>query len=330
MNQKKLIQIVIIAVIGVWVFCLSTIGSVTLGRRMLAQNTTAATAVPSAQTTAPTTTTEPTTTAPSTTRLPIGGNIVTSKATVDDPQWLKDEEESKKVSEVIAEVNKNNTTTSSSDKNKGDSLPEGKAEIAKAYVEAINKLKNTKKFSLYKDDKLDMSVDRITGGSLVQAFADSLISSNQKSPVTYNFTEGVDSATSLTPNEVIAPLDKAAQVETDAIASATAKKSSDGGYTLSIELVPETQTYTAAAKNHATMVEVVDITPLVPAGATVNSLEMSYVGTTIDATIDKEGRISSMRHRLCVEKCSANATYAFINVEMEVHGEFISNYTFSY
>lgn len=321
MNQKKIIQIAIITVIGVWVFCLSTIASVTLGRKMLADNTTAPVI-----TTAPTVaTTEPSTTAPSTTRLPIGGNIVTSQAVVDDPDWLVEEEESKKVSEIIDEVNKNNTTTKAN-----SNVPSGKSKIIKAYIDGVNELKNSTDFSLYKDDKLNVTIDKMPAEDIAKSMADNLLAQNQKEPITYNFVGGVDSATGKSPNEAIAPLGVSAAVEESAVSDAKATSTSDGGYKVTLYLIPETQTYTAPAKNHATMVEVVDVAPLIPDGLQINTLDMSYTDTKIEATFDKDGQITSMVHYLKVEKAVANVTFLMFNVEVQLHGEFTSNYTFSY
>lgn len=325
MEQKKLIQIAVISLIGIWTLCLSTVASVTVGRRMLEQATT---------TTMPTTTqyvettTQATTEAPSTTRLPIGGNIVTSEAVVDDPEWLVEEEESKKVSAVIEEVNKNNTTTKKTEQD--SKVPKGKSEIISTYVDAVNKLKNTSDFSLYKDDKLNVSIDKITGGEIVQGFADTLIAENQKVPITYNFVGGTDAATGLTPNQAIAPLNVSASVDESAVTSATAKATNDGGFTISLELTSEDQTMTSPALNHATMLEVVDVGPLIPSGATVNYFNMTYANTKIDAVFDKDGKIASMRHYLNVTKAEGSARYGIIPIELALHGEFTSDYTFSY
>ncbi len=327
MEQKKLIQIAVISLIGIWTLCLSTVASVTVGRKMLEQHTT--TTLPITQyieTTTQITTTE----APSTTRLPVGGNIVTSEAVVDDPEWLVEEEESKKVSAVIEEVNKNNTTTKQSEAD--SKVPKGKSEIIRTYVDAVNKLKNSSDFSLYKDDKLDVSIDKITGGDLVQGFANNLIAQNQKVPITYNFVGGTDAATGLTPNQAIAPLNVSASVDESAVTSATAKAANDGGFTISLTLTSEDQTMTSPALNHATMVEVVDVAPLIPAGATVNYFNMTYTNTKIDAVFDKEGRIVSMKHYLNVDKAEGTARFNLLpgTIELALHGEFTSNYTFSY
>ena len=324
MNQKKLIQIIIITVLGVWVFCLSTIASVTIGRKMIAAETTAApTAPPTVATTA-----EPTTEAPSTTRLPIGGNIVTSKVEVDDPEWLVEQKESEKVEAIISEVNKNNTTEKTTKKK--SNVPQSKTDIIKTYVDAINNLKGMSDFSLYKDDKLNVTVDNLPNIPGAKSLADGLVNSNQKDPITYNFAGGTDAATGLTPNAVIAPLNVSAAVEESAVSSATAEAVDGGGYKITLLLIPETQTYTTPAKNHATMLEVVNVAPLIPDGITVNSLDMSYTDSKIEAVFDKDGKIISMVHFMKVEKAKVDLTAVAIPVNVEIHGDFTSNYTFSY
>lgn len=324
MNQKKIIQLAVIAVVGVWVFCMSTFLSVSVGRKMLASQTTApvVTAPTEASTTAPTTTE-----APSTTRLPVGGNIVMADVSVEDPQWYVEEQESIKVSQVIDEVNRTNTTEKTT-KPKSN-VPSGKTEIIRTYVDGVNKLKASTDFSLYKDDKLNLVIDKMPAEGIAKSMAETLMQQAQKKPITYNFTGGTDAGTGLTPNQAIAPLNVAATVEESAISSAVASATQDGGYKITLVMNPELQTYTTPAKNHSTMVEVVDIAPYIPKGLTVKTLDMSYTDTKIEAIFDKDGRITSMVHFLKVEKAVANVNF-LIDVEVIVHGDFTSNYTFSY
>ncbi|MBQ3136874.1 MAG: hypothetical protein IJB74_05250 [Clostridia bacterium] len=324
MNQKKIIQIAVITVVGVWIFCLSTVLSVSMGRRMLAAQTTApAVTVPTVPSTTAPTTTEP----PSTTRLPVGGNIVMADVSVEDPDWYVEEQESIKVSQVIEAVNKTNTTEKTT-KPKSN-VPNGKKEIIKTYVDGVNKLKASTDFSLYKDDKLNLTIDKMPAESIAKSMAESLMQQVQKKPITYNFVGGVDSGTGKNPNEAIAPLGVSAAVEESAVTSAVAAATEDGGYKITLLMIPELQTYTTPAKNHSTMVEVVDITPYIPKGLTVKTLDMSYTGTKIEATFDKDGKITSMVHYLKVEKAEATVNF-IIDVEVIVHGDFVSNYTFSY
>ena len=324
MNQKKIIQLAVIAVVGVWVFCMSTFLSVSVGRKMLASQTTApvVTAPTEASTTAPTTTE-----APSTTRLPVGGNIVMADVSVEDPQWYVEEQESIKVSQVIDEVNRTNTTEKTT-KPKSN-VPSGKTEIIRTYVDGVNKLKASTDFSLYKDDKLNLVIDKMPAEGIAKSMAETLMQQAQKKPITYNFTGGTDVGTGLTPNQAIAPLNVAATVEESAISSAVASATQDGGYKITLVMNPELQTYITPAKNHSTMVEVVDIAPYIPKGLTVKTLDMSYTDTKIEAIFDKDGRITSMVHFLKVEKAVANVNF-LIDVEVIVHGDFTSNYTFSY
>lgn len=324
MNQKKIIQLAVIAVVGVWVFCMSTFLSVSVGRKMLASQTTApAVTAP----TVPSTTAPATTEAPSTTRLPVGGNIVMADVSVEDPQWYVEEQESIKVSQVIDEVNRTNTTEKTT-KPKSN-VPSGKTEIIRTYVDGVNKLKASTDFSLYKDDKLNLVIDKMPAEGIAKSMAETLMQQAQKKPITYNFTGGTDAGTGLTPNQAIAPLNVAATVEESAISSAVASATQDGGYKITLVMNPELQTYTTPAKNHSTMVEVVDIAPYIPKGLTVKTLDMSYTDTKIEAIFDKDGRITSMVHFLKVEKAVANVNF-LIDVEVIVHGDFTSNYTFSY
>ncbi len=223
---------------------------------------------------------------------------------------------------------KNNTTKKNSKTDSG--IPSGKADIIKAYVNGVNKLKSSTDFSLYKDDKLNISVDNLPNIPGAKTIADNLINQNQKKPITYNFVGGIDSESGKTPNQAIAPLNVSAAVENDAVSSAVAAATGDGGYKITLLMIPELQTYTAPAKNHATMVEVVDVAPLIPDGIKINTLDMSYTDTKIEATFDKNGNITSMVHYLKVEKAEVDLTAFSFNVNILIHGDFVSNYTFSY
>ena len=216
MNQKKLIQIAIIIVIGVWIGCASFMITSKLAEKNGTQNSTDALSVATtsaqasssdlvASTIEPTTkeatkpTTVPTTipaaTVPSS-KLNIGGNnVVTTAGQVEAPAWQQSQ---------IAEQSKQQAQ--SSFQAVKDSIPQTPEEIIDAYIKGVNNLKKANNFSMHKDDKLNISVDKITGGTMVKTFADQIIANNQKQPVDYTFQNGIDAATGKTPMEVIAPL----------------------------------------------------------------------------------------------------------------------------
>ena len=338
MNQKQLIQFAVIIVAGVWIACGSFFVSTKIAESK-APDTTVPVATTAQQTTAPTlpagetlaattigstasieATTKPTTTAPSTT-LNIGGNnIVTTAPQADAPDWQLSQ---------LAEQSKQDAQ--SSFQAVKDSIPKTKKEIISTYIKAVNDLKKTEGFTMHKDDKLNLTIDEITGGTLVQTFADQLMANNQKKPITYKFENGIDSATNKTPVEVIAPLGKeAALTEKGILDARSAVTDSEGGYAIKISLIDEHQIYPNDASVHSKTVEVVDVDSLMISGMEITSLDILYSGATIEAKFDKDGRITSMTHRLPVSKAEGSGKYGIINAKMAMHGEFTSVYTFTY
>lgn len=328
MDQKKILQMALVAILAVWLSCFSTVATVTMIRN--SRETTAPLAEPStSHTTEPTTTT--TTTAPvsTTEKLIVGGNIVVTTVQVDDPEWLVQQQASIYASQLAEQIS-NSLTTTAPTTSDNSNVPQGKSEIIKAYVNGVNTLKKTGNFTMNKNDTLNMTFDSITGGSIVQSFADSILEQNKKVPITYSFVNGVDSATGETPLSAIAPLNQNVAVDEAAVLTATSAPTSSGGYSIELLIQDEIQTKDTAAPNLSTLVEVIDVSPLIPPGASLNELLINYTGTKISAIFDKNGNITSITHYLCVDKATANGGYGFINVSMEMHGDFTSKYTFTY
>lgn len=328
MNQKRLIEISLFAIIVVWLSCFSCVICVSMIRNNRAAQT------PEQTTTAPSTTvqttTAPTTTLPTTEKLIVGGNVVATTVVVDDPEWLKEQEASIQASKLADEISNSLTTTAPTTAKNSYPVPKTKDEIIDAYINGVNKVKDTENFTLYKDDTLNLVFDELPGGSIIQGFADSLVADNQKAPITYNFVGGTDSATGKTPLSAIAPLDSYASVNHGAVKTATATPNTDGGYTVKLVLQDEEQTHISAAPNNATTVEVIDVSPLLPAGATLSNLSINYKATTITATFNNKGRLVYMEHYLCVDRAEGTGGYGPIAATMKMHGDFTSKYTFTY
>ena len=211
-------------------------------------------------------------------------------------------------------------------------VPQDKGAIINAYVNGVNTLKNTQNFSMNQNDTLNVTITDVemTGGSAlksaVMAFANNLIAPPE--PESYTFTGGVDAATGKTPNEVIAPLNTAAQVDINAVTQATASPTADGGYTVMLTIQPETQTLYSPAPNLSTMVEVIDMTSRLPANATLSEMNINYEPTTITATFDSQNRIVAMEHKLVSQ--GGGTGKMIVEVTMQMEGNYTSNYTFTY
>lgn len=335
MEQKKFFQISSILVAAVWIFCISFIVSTKIADKKSNETTSgiastlAPATLPSSEnftTTSPSTTapsaSQPSTTAPGGT-IPMGGNNVSTTVTVDDPQWLIDQQSSIEASKKQEEKEKDLIK-----------LPEGNKAIAQAYIKGLNELKKEKNVTVSKKPTLDIVVDKMTGGSMVENIATSIVDANKPVEATYTFVNGVDSATGQTPVSAIAPLGKYAELDHSAIKKASAERTVGGGYKLTIYLVDETQTHTSPAPNHDTTMEVIDIGALLPEGATINDLSIVYSGSRIEATFNKDGKITSVYHVLPVTQAigsgSMKVLLSNITVSMELHGQYTCQYNVSY
>ena len=323
MTQKKFIQLAGIVVSSVWVFCITFAIAYTVRSRSdehiaVQGNEQISTGVVITTTKAPTTkpTTETTQNifGPSPT-LPTASEITLPTATPILP----------------SESSAAKTTTETTEK-EDSSVPKKTNDIINTYINGVNALKNTQDFSMKKVDTLNVNITdvQITGGSAlkntVMEFANNLIAPPE--PESYTFVGGTDSATGATPNSTIAPLNVAAQCNPDAVTNATATPSSDGGYTVTLTLKPETQTMYSPAPNLSTMVEVIDVSSLLPSGATMSELNIDYAPSTIKAVFDSQGRIMSMEHKLTSK--GGGTGKMIVSVQMTMEGTYTSNYTINY
>lgn len=332
MNYKKLTQIAIITVAAVWIFSISLIVGITQIRKQEATTTaleplTTVGAVITPATTMPAATTSAT---EASATLPLytmdGNNQGTTVPTVGDPDWLVAEKESIKASQEAsekAELEKN--------------VPKTKSEIVSAYIKAVNKLKKTKNFTLVKTNSLNMTIDELTGGESIKNMADKLVKQNSpKGSMTYTFKDGIAQETGeeqsgKSPDQVIAPIGKNAAVTEGFVKDAFAKADSNGGYTLRLSFNSETQTLDSEASGYANCMEVIDIEALgLPSGTKLETLSIVYDNSYIEATVNKDGKITSMKHYMQVTSASGNGKYLIIPVQMKSHGDFTSEYQITY
>ena len=317
MDRKKLIQLIIIFVVALWAFCASLLISTTLVRKAGKNSTTtqpyiyhstSATTKPS--TTAPEATEDDTLPAPSV-NITIGNNIVSTTAgNIEDPDWKVSYDASVSASKEHEEINKN--------------VPVGKDNIIKAYVDGVNKLKNTEEFTMAASGTLDIDFDRITGGSVAENAADSAIAENAPANRTYYFKKGYDAETGQTPVTAVPPSGSFAKLKSDAVKQATAVPTGDGGYKIVITLKDETQTLSQAAEGHAGSIESIDLKNYMPAGVTLDELSMTYSGATVEVIFDKDKRITSMSYTLPIQNGYGKGTYKLlgaINIDFEFHGK---------
>ena len=333
MNYKKLTQIAVILVIAVWIFSMSLAVGLVRVRRKEADTTTALPPLTTmSRTFAPATSAAGSSTSMFQTQQPVsidGNYQETTAPTVGDPDWLIAEKESIAASEEAskkAEAEKN--------------VPKNKSEIISAYVNAVNKLKKTKDFTLVKTNNLNMTIDELTGGDAIKSIADDLVKKNSPNgTTTYTFKDGMAQETGgeqagKSPNQVIAPNGKSTAVTESFVKSASAKADGNGGYTLKLSFGSETQTLDKAADNYAGCMEVISIEALgLPGSAKLSELSIVYDNSYIEAAINKDGKITSMKHYMQVTSASGSGKYKVvisIPVTMKAHGDFTSEYKITY
>ncbi|MBQ4348304.1 MAG: hypothetical protein IJC79_01640 [Clostridia bacterium] len=320
MEYKKIGQIAAIAVIAVWVFCISFAVSMKIARG----NDADVTLPPPVTQTPPVQGNQQAGISQNSgVTLNSGGNTVNAPTN----SIIPPQQPTAPTQQAPTNAQQQQPTNTPSQTLK---VPQSKAEIIKTYVDGVNALKQLDTFSLYKDDKLNITIDSITGGSIVQSFAESMLSNSQKQPVNYTFQNGYDSATGATPASTIAPLGKLASIDESFVTNASATKNADGGFTLNLAFASESQSYPNETVHHANVVEVVDVAGLVPSGATVNYMDMTYTGTTIEAVFDSTGRITYMKHYLNVSQCQGSGSMSVFTMNITLHGDFVSAYTITY
>lgn len=325
MNKKDMLRIGALAVAAIWVFCISFIiasGQVRKQRKE-AQMSLGTLHSSSFSSSAPQS--ESTTSGP---KITMGGNQLSTNVTVETPGWVIEESKSKQASEAASVAENIRESSKAAAK---DSVPNGKEAVIKAYAEAVNKLKNTASFTLVKQDILSVEIDDISGGSSVQNIASSMIKNNTNTdPVTYNFSNGSDPSTGKSPNAVIAPLGSNATLPSGIVTSAEALANSSGGYSLTIKLGKAVQTMTSSAEGYATSMEVINTDSLgLPSSASISSLNITYDNSSIEAEIDKDGRITSMVHTLVVSEADGEGRM-LVPITVKLHGNYVSNYKISY
>ena len=311
MTQKKFFQIAGIIVAFVWVFCATFAIALTVQRR--SDKNIPVTAPPATTTTTPYQNPQGIfTTYPTTAVNPL---LTTTQPTV-----------SLEAPTTTAPTEPSTTQPTTA---QAVQTPQGKEAIVAAYLNGVNTLKSTPNFILNKNDTLNIVIDEITGGSMVESVANTLIP--KPAPESYTFLGGVDAATGKSPNAVIAPLNVAAQVDPNAVTDAASQTNADGGYTVQLTLQPEVQTLASPAPNLSTMVQVIDIAPLIPSGFTLTDVTINYSPSVITAVFDSQNRIVSMQHKL-VSQGGGSGKVAFppISASMTMHGDYTSDYTIIY
>lgn len=215
----------------------------------------------------------------------------------------------------------------------GFKMPSNKDEVVEAYVAAVNKLKGTDSFTLVKENEPTITVDEVTGGSLIKNAVDSSIKSNTEkivSPATYVFTGG-QSPDGETPNSIIAPENKNAVLSSDNVLDAKATRIDNEKYKITISLGQQKQTLNKGAAGYSDIMDVIKVEDFnMPNSLEISTLDITYSNSTIEAEIDKDGKILSMKHNLNVKEAVGTGKLAMISATLKMHGTYYTNYKITY
>ena len=315
MEFKKLVRILSIAAIAVWLFCLSFLVSYQVVEKKTQNSTTTlppiVTNTPIANDNTPTLPTNP----------PVNDvDVTVPTQTPTETPTQQGEQPTQAPTEAPTQ------TPAQS----GSNVPATKAEAIAAYVNGINTLKATTDFTCLRVSKLNVSIDQINGGSVVEKAAQMVIEQNQIPPTTYTFVGGVDASTGATPMSILPPPNKQCTINEDYVTSATCTPTADGGYTMTLMLKDEAHIYPNEAVNLAGIVEVVDTSALIPAQATTHYVEIYYSGVYVTANFDSQGRIVYAKNYMEVQQMRGSGSMMGFTMTVEGHGDFYGEYSITY
>ncbi len=314
MDFKKLVKILSVVAIAVWLFCLSFLVSYQVTEKQAQKYTTT---LPPIVTNTPiipgndSVPTQPQPTLPTPTDIGVDVNTPTQNTTQGEAPVTVPTDAPTQIAPTT-------------------NVPSTKSEIVAAYVNGINTLKATPNFTCLRVSKLNVSIDKISGGTVVEKAANMVIEQNQIPPTTYTFVGGVDAATDVTPMGILPPPNKQSIINESFVKNATAAPTADGGYTLRIDLNDEAHIYPGQADNLVNIVEVVDTTALIPAQATTHYIEIYYSGVYVTANFDSQGRMTYTKNYMEVKQMRGSGSMMGFTMTVEGHGDFYGEYTVTY
>lgn len=305
-DLKKLVKALVVVAIGIWLFCLSFLVSQQVVKRKMDQSAT-----------------QP----PIVTNTPINNDYITQP----NQQLLTPGiDVNPTVPSQPAGVDVPQTQAPNTPAQPATNVPSTKAEIIAAYVNGINTLKATPNFVCLRTSKLNVNIDKISGGDIVEKAANMVIEQNQIPPTTYSFVGGVDAKTGATPMSILPPPNKQSIINESFVTNASATPTEDGGYTLRIDLNDEAHIYPGQADNLVNIVEVVDTSALIPAQATTHYVEIYYSGVYVTANFDSQGRMTYTKNYMEVKEMRGSGSMLGFTMTVEGHGDFYGEYQITY
>ncbi len=173
------------------------------------------------------------------------------------------------------------------------------AEILAYVTNAVTKTKAyTSTVTVNHQEAFNVQVTKAPGGQLVMQAADKIIQSVAKpSQETLTFNNGKTTNAEGETVPLLLPKRGAFTLTADGIASASASMNGDS-VVCHIQLVKEVGTLTDHPKHHAASVGYLDASDVDLSGVTLNYLDITYTGTTIDMVINSDGYVSAVVYKI--------------------------------
>ncbi len=173
------------------------------------------------------------------------------------------------------------------------------AEILKFTTDAVTKTKAyTNTVTVDHEEAFDVRVTKAPGGKLIMDAADGIIASVAKpSQEVLTFTNGRTTNAEGENVPLLLPKRGAFTLTADGIATAYAKKSGNDTI-VHIQLIKEVGTLTNHPKHNAASVGFLDASDVDLGTITLNYLDITYTGSTMDFVINSDGYVSSVAYKI--------------------------------
>ncbi len=173
------------------------------------------------------------------------------------------------------------------------------AEILKFTTDAVTKTKAyTNQITVDHEEAFDVRVTKAPGGKLIMDAADGIIASVAKpSQEVLTFTNGRTTNAEGENVPLLLPKRGAFTLTADGIATAYAKKSGNDTI-VHIQLIKEVGTLTNHPKHNAASVGFLDASDVDLGTITLNYLDITYTGSTMDFVINSDGYVTSVAYKI--------------------------------
>lgn len=271
-KMNKTVKVIISVVLAVWIFAIGTEFGAYRERKNINQslagnNTPVVNTTVTPQTTAPTAT-QPAATDPAPTETTPASTEATTPA--DD----------------------NADTTAAPEDNKTDAIPKTNAEIAAAFTKAMNATKHaTRDCHAVKNTNVQIQVTDCSVSSLTSMVNSIAQRFTGPETVEYNFVGGQDGDVTIYGD--LPPSGRDITLDEGGIAEASAEPYGNGGYKLTIKLVPETSTLGNEPKYHANSVGFLDIESLGIDAVEFTKADFTYSGATVTICVNADGLVDT-------------------------------------